>query len=112
MDKEHMRAPSIREGRCEGCIGGLTGDTGLQVEARSTRQGHRPQAVGDARPARDAIDKGNCSTIESQTLGPLCAAPYFSADLTRAESRAVATFPEPPNLVVRRMMRRSSSSVS
>jgi uncharacterized protein YjbJ (UPF0337 family) len=60
MDKEHVKgAVDKTKGAVKDAVGGLTGDTGLQVEGKVDKaKGTARQAVGDAKDAaKDAIDK-------------------------------------------------------
>jgi uncharacterized protein YjbJ (UPF0337 family) len=60
MDKEHVKgAVDKAKGAVKDAVGGLTGNTGLQVEGKIDKaKGTARQAVGDAKDAaRDAIDK-------------------------------------------------------
>ena len=61
MDKEHLKgAIDKTKGAVKDAVGGLSGDTGLQVEGKVDKaKGTVRQKVGDAKDAaRDAIDKG------------------------------------------------------
>ena len=60
MDKEHLKgAVDKTKGAVKDAVGGLTGDTSLQVEGKIDKaKGAARQGVGDAKDAaRDAIDK-------------------------------------------------------
>jgi uncharacterized protein YjbJ (UPF0337 family) len=60
MDKEHAKgAVDKTKGAVKDAVGGLTNDTGMQVEGKVDKaKGSVRQKVGDAKDgARDAIDK-------------------------------------------------------
>ena len=60
MDKEHVKgAIDKTKGALKDAVGGLTGNTGLQVEGKIDKaKGTARQTVGDAKDAvRDAVDK-------------------------------------------------------
>ena len=60
MDKEHVKgAIDKTKGAVKDAVGGLTGNTGLQVEGKIDKaKGTARQTVGDAKDAvRDAVDK-------------------------------------------------------
>jgi uncharacterized protein YjbJ (UPF0337 family) len=60
MDKEHAKgAVDKAKGAVKDAVGGLTGDTGMQVEGKVDKaKGSVRQKVGDDKDAaRDAIDK-------------------------------------------------------
>ena len=60
MDKEHVKgAIDKTKGAVKDAVGGLTGDTGMQVQGKVDKaKGSVRQKVGDAKDAaRDAIDK-------------------------------------------------------
>ena len=60
MDKEHLKgAVDKTKGAVKDAVGGLTGDTSLQVEGKMDKaKGAVRQGIGDAKDAaRDAIDK-------------------------------------------------------
>lgn len=60
MDKEHIKGAADKaKGAVKDAVGGLTGDTAMQVEGKVDKaKGAVRQKVGDAKDAaRDAIDK-------------------------------------------------------
>jgi len=60
MDKEHLKgAVDKTKGAVKDAVGGLTGDTSLQVEGKMDKaKGAARQGIGDAKDAaKDAIDK-------------------------------------------------------
>jgi uncharacterized protein YjbJ (UPF0337 family) len=60
MDKEHAKGTIDKtKGAVKDAVGGLTGDTKLQVEGKIDKaKGSARKTVGDAKDAaRDAIDK-------------------------------------------------------